>query len=139
MAQPISKCIICDSILRNFLGKYCRRCGNILERAGTHGKAEESVRTKALKNAWEAQSECFRCYYSGIKLVDDNPRDPRYITFANSPDLEGELIAIASLIQEMKSDLTLDEFKAIVIQLGRHFAEGLPVEESIFKAKPNRR
>jgi hypothetical protein len=139
MAQPISKCVICDDILRNSLGKYCRRCGNILERVGTRGKIEETSRVKALKNAWDTESECFRCYYSGIKLADDNPRDPRYITFDNSLEQECELIVVGSLIYDMKSGLPLDEFKAIVIQLGRHFADGSPVDEIIFKAKPNRR
>ncbi len=139
MAQPVSKCVICDAILRNSLGKHCRRCGNILERVGTHGKADEAVRVRALQSAWDAESECFRCHYSGIKLVDDNPKDPRYITFDNSPVKVGELIIIAALIYDMKSDLPLDEFKTIVIQLGQHFADGKPVDETIFKLKHHKR
>lgn len=139
MGQPVSKCVICDAILRNSLGKYCRRCGNILERVGTHGKADEAVRVKALQTAWDAESDCFRCHYSGIRLVDDNPRDPRYITFDNSPAREGELIITASLIYDMKVTLTIDEFKTIVIQLGQYFADGTPVDETIFKLKHSKR
>jgi hypothetical protein len=136
MVQTIAKCIICDAVLRHSLAKYCRRCGNIMERVEPRGKADIAARVKALKDSWDQESECFRCHYSGIQLVDDKPKDPRYITFDHlSPRKEGEQVITASLIKDMKSDMSVEEFKIIINQLAKHFEDGTPVDETIFKVK----
>jgi hypothetical protein len=133
---PVTRCVICDETLRHALAKYCRRCGNIIDRVETHGKADIASLVKALQNSWDAESDCFRCYYSGIRLVDANPRDPRYVTFDRlTPRKEGDLVITASLIHDMKTGLSLDEFKTIVNQLAKHFENGLEVDEDIFKLK----
>jgi len=136
----ISKCVICDTVLRHSLARYCTTCKNIIGRVENRGKADIAAREKALKDAWDKESECFRCHYSGIQLVDNNPRDPRYITFDHiTPRREGEQVITAAVISDMKSDMSLDEFKEIVCQLAKHFEDGAPVDETIFKLKHYRR
>jgi hypothetical protein len=135
-----AKCVICDDILRNSLAKYCRRCGNIMGRVDTRGKADVAARVKALQKSWDKESECFRCHYSGIQLVDDNPKDPRYITFDHlTPAKVGDLVSTAAIINDMKSDMSIDEFKTIIKQLAEHFNSGAPVDESIFNLRHYRR
>ena len=136
MAQPIAYCIICNAMLRHSLAKYCRRCGNIMGRFETHGKADVAARVKALQNSWDKENEYFRCHYSGIRLVDDNYKDPRYVTFDYLTPLKGgELVITASIISDMKSDMSADEFKTIINQLAKHFEDGAEVDENIFKLK----
>ena len=131
---PVSKCIICDDVLRNSLATYCRRCGNIMGRVETREKAELAARVTALRKAWDKEDKCFRCYYSGIRLNDDNVRDPRYITFDLTALRKGAVLVVtAALIDEMKADLTEDEFKTIISQLGQHFTANSPVDETIFQ------
>jgi hypothetical protein len=132
----IAKCVICDTILRHSLAKYCTRCKNIMARVETRGKADIAAREKALKDSWDKESECFRCHYSGIQLRDNNPRDPRYVTFDHLiPRREGELVITAAIINDMKSDMSVEEFKEIVCQLAKHFKDGTQIEETIFKLK----
>jgi hypothetical protein len=139
MSQP-AKCVVCDDILRNSLAKYCRRCGNIIRRVDTRGKADVAARIKALQKSWDKESESFRCFYSGIRLVDDNPKHPRYITFDHlTPRKEGEPVMTAAIIYDMKSDLSVDEFKTIINQLARHFEDGALVDEDIFNLKHYKR
>jgi hypothetical protein len=136
----ISKCVICDMVLRHSLAKYCTRCKNIMARVENRGKVDIAAQIKALKNSWDAESECFRCHYSGIQLMDNNPRDPRYLTFDYLiPRREGEPVITAAIIHDMKSDMSVDEFKEIVCQLANHFKDGTPAEETIFKLKNCRR
>jgi len=53
-------------------------------------------------------------------LVETNPEDPRYITFDHRiPRQEDDIVVAAACINDMKSDLSEDEFKAIVVQLAR--------------------
>ncbi len=136
MAQPVSNCIICDAVLRHALAKYCRRCGNILQKIESAGKADIEARTKVLQKAWDAENECFRCHYSGIMLVDNDHRDPRYITFDyTSPGKGAEMVITAALIKIMKQDMSANGFKDIITQLARHFSDGSAVDENIFKEK----
>ena len=140
MGQPISNCIICDAVLRHSLAKYCRRCGNIMQRIESGGKADIEARVKVLQKAWDADNEAFRCHYSGIRLVDDDPKDPRYITFDYvNPLRNGELVVTAALIRHMKLYITTDEFTAIISQLAKHFADGTEVDEGVFRLKYYRR
>jgi hypothetical protein len=137
---PVSKCVVCDTVLRHSLARYCTTCKNILGRVESRGKADNAVREKALKNAWDKESECFRCHYSGIPLVDNNPDDPRYVTFDHLiPRKEGELVVAAAIICDMKSNMSEDEFRDIVCQLAKHFENGTQIDETVFKVKHYRR
>ena len=135
-----AKCVICDTVLRHSLAKYCTRCKNIIARVETHGKADVAALEKVLKDSWDKESECFRCRYSRIRLADNNPEDPRYITFDRLvPRKEGELVVTAAIIHDMKSHMSVDEFKEMVCQLAKHFENGMPIDETIFKLKHYRR
>jgi hypothetical protein len=139
MNQP-GKCVICGETLRHYLARYCLRCKRIMERVETRGKADTAARVKALQDSWDKESGCFRCHYSGIQLVEGNPNDPRYITFDHvTPRKEGRLVMTASLINDMKTDMSVDEFRTIINQLAKHFEDGTPVEETIFELKHYKR
>lgn len=77
----------------------------------------------ALKQAWDGQA--FRCYYTGSKLVEDNYKDPRYLTFDHlTPRHEGRIVVVASVINDMKSDMSDKEFRRMVLQLANYFKGG---------------
>jgi len=76
-----------------------------------------------------------RCHFTGILLVEDNPRDPRYLTFDHRvPRDESDLVLAAGLINDMKSDLSEEEFRAVVNQLARRFGGG-GFDDSVFTLK----
>jgi len=95
------KCIVCGCELNNPLALYCTRCKGILYRIDTRRKHNRKARIRALQQAWDGES--FRCFYTGVKLVEDNSKDPRYLTFDHLiPRKEDEIVIAAAAINDMK-------------------------------------
>jgi hypothetical protein len=68
-----------------------------------------------------------------VRLVEDDQYDPRYLTLDHRiPGREDDIVVAALLINQMKSKLTEDEFRAIVAQLASRFTDGT-FDESVFK------
>ncbi len=71
-------------------------------RAGS--RPDKEARIRALKEAWKSPG--FSCHYSGVRLMEDNARSPRYLTFDHrTPRKENDIVVCAALINDMKSDL----------------------------------
>lgn len=88
---------------------------------------------RALQRAWDGES--FRCYYTGITLVEDNPKDPRYLTFDHlTPRNETDIVVAAAVINDMKSDMSDGEFRAMVLELAKRFRGG-KFDERVFNLK----
>ena len=101
----------------------CKRCKKLIDRVDTRRKPNREARLWALKQAWDGEG--FRCYYSGIRLIENNSKDPRYLTFDHrTPRQEGDVVVAAAAINDMKSDMTEEEFKRMIILLANHFNGG---------------
>jgi hypothetical protein len=88
---------------------------------------------QALKRAWDGQ--CFRCHYTGVKLIDDNLKEPRYLPFDHFiPREEHKIVIVAAAINDMKSDMSDQEFRQMVIQLANRFGGG-EFDEKAFNLK----
>ena len=126
-------CAACGTPLHHPLATYCKRCRKLIDRVDIRGKHDKSARERALKKAWDGQA--FRCYYTGIKLVEDNHKDPRYLTFDHRiPRKESDIVVVAAAINDMKSDMADDEFRAMVQELANYF-NGQGFNESVFNLK----
>ena len=123
MVKKATKCIVCDCKLDNPQALYCARCRKIVNRIDTRGKCNRKARIRALQQSWDGRS--FRCFYTGIRLVEDNPKDPRYITFDHRiPRQEDDIVIVASAINDMKSDMSDREFHRMVLQLANKLSGG---------------
>jgi hypothetical protein len=71
---------------------------------------------KALANAWDAAVRCFRCQISGVMLKVSDPSSPRYPTLEHSTPSTGHggWMVVAAAINDIKSDLNFDEFRAAI-------------------------
>lgn len=128
-----NSCPICGKSLHHPLASYCKRCKKFIDRVDIRRKPNKQARAQALQKAWDG--EAFRCYYTGIKLVEDNPKDPRYLTFDHlTPRQESKIAIVAAAINDMKSDMSDNEFKAMVSELAKHF-KGKEFDERVFKLK----
>ncbi|MBA7651116.1 hypothetical protein ES703_58931 [subsurface metagenome] len=117
------KCTICKMPIHHPQVLYCKRCGKVVGRVDTRRKHDREARIKALRKSWDG--EAFRCNYTGIKLVEDNHRDPRYITFDHrTPRREDDIVIVAQAINDMKSDMSDKEFRRMVLQLANRFSGG---------------
>ncbi len=109
----------------------CKRCKDLINRGR---KANKKARIQALKQAWDEHG-FFRCFYSKIRLVEDNPEDSRYLTFDHrTPRQENDIVVAAALVNDMKSDMTEDEFKNMILQLANSYNGGT-FDESAFNVK----
>ncbi len=115
-------CEVCGDAIHP-LAKLCRRCKKFVDRADTRRKPDRGARIAALREAWDGS--CFRCHYSGVCLVEDDARNPRYLTFDHRTPRTGDNVVVAaSCINDMKSDLSETEFRALVIGLAHRFQGG---------------
>src|SRR3972149_7162272 len=123
-------CEICGNEVHP-LAQLCKRCKKLIDRVDMRRRPDKQARIRALKKAWDGIG--FRCYFTGTRLVEDNPRDPRYLTFDHRiPRQEDDVVVAAALVNDMKSDMSADEFKAVVTQLARRFSGG-EFDEAVFR------
>lgn len=116
-------CAVCGDSLHHPLATYCKRCKKLIDRVDIRRKPDKKARVRALKKAWDG--ECFRCYYTGVKLVEDNWRNPRYLTFDHlTPRKEDDIVIVAAAINDMKSDMSDKEFRHMVLQLSNKLNGG---------------
>ena len=135
--NKLNCCPICGSPLHHPLASYCRRCKRLIDRVDIRKKPDKVARVQALQNAWDGEG--FRCHYTNIRLVEDNQKDPRYLTFDHViPRAEQVIVVAAAAINDMKSDMSDEEFRAMVIQLSSRFNGG-EFDDNVFNLKYWRR
>jgi hypothetical protein len=94
----------------------------LLDRQDPRGRPNKEARLDALKKSWDGVN--FRCYYSKQRLATDDPASPWYLVFDHrTPRNESDLVCAAAVINDMKSDLSEDEFKAAVVALAAVFTD----------------
>ena len=102
---------------------FCKRCKRLLDRVDTRRKANKNARALALKQAWDGEG--FRCYYTGVRLKDTGHDHPLYLTFDHRiPRNEDGMVVAAYFVNDMKSDLSETEFKAVIRELASRFNGG---------------
>src|SRR4051794_15743478 len=115
--RGVRQCFVCGERCRTSQAKMCPRCMRIRDRWGS-GKA---ARTVALQNAWSPELRAFVCHYSGAILTED-PSSPWHVSFDHgTPGDERDLVVCAALVNHFKSNLTEQEFRFVVVQLGERF------------------
>jgi len=88
-------------------------------------RVDAAARLQALAGSWH--DGAFHCYYTGVCLIEDHShwRDHRYLVFEDRVPGDGTSVVVTcALISRMKSDLTEDQFKLIVIELAGTFGGG---------------
>lgn len=131
--KKATKCTVCRCELNNPQALYCTRCKKILDRIDPKRKPNRQARIRALRRSWDGES--FRCFYTGVKLVEDNHKDPRYLTFDHrTPRQEDDIVIVAAAINDMKSDMSDREFRRMVLQLANKLSGG-EFEERAFKLR----
>lgn len=111
--------------------RYCARC---------HKYADDPHFSKAQLNAlieaYDPVRDRFICYYTGVPLDEDDPGSPWYINFDHVIPRDGRrLVVAANFINVMKSEMTEEEFRAVIIELARHLETGEPFNTDVLKLK----
>jgi len=125
-AQTTRACTVCGSPAkpRNL---YCPRCRKFIFRKPNH-----KARAAALMESWDPNHRRFRCWYTGIRLNEENPFSRRYLTFDHVvPGDDSRLVVCCRLINEMKSDLTWDEFFTLISAFDIYKKTGVFPKETV--------
>ncbi len=131
--MPSRECEICSNPARHQQASYCATCRRLVNRVDTRRDDGNGARKGALKNAWDGES--FRCYYSDVPLVVDKSSHPLYLTFDHrTPRAKGDLVVAAAVINDMKTDMSEEEFRRLVLELARKFS-GKTFDERVVRLK----
>lgn len=118
----IRRCVVCNTEIHP-LAKLCKRCRKLVNRGAARRKTDRRARIEALRRAWDG--EYFRCHFSDVRLVETDHHDPRYLAFDHrTPRQEHDVVVASACINDMKSDMTEAEFRAVVLQLASRFHGG---------------
>lgn len=129
--MPADACAVCGAE-KHAQAYACTRCKRILDRTETRRDAsghsrrvDKAARLRALQGAWQDGS--FRCFYTGVALIDDGQRwrNHRYLVFEHrTPGDEASVVVTCALVNRMKTDLTEDQFKNMIQELAKVFGGG---------------
>jgi hypothetical protein len=124
------QCWICCGAIPA-VNKYCPRCMfHIFKLPDT------LAHVRALKAAWDPIVKGFRCYYTGVLLEEKDLSSPWYITFDHrTPGKKGDLVVCAAWVNSMKTQLSEEEFGAIIIELARCREAGEPFNMAVAEFK----
>jgi hypothetical protein len=128
LAAILLFCDICgDGTVRG--AKYCPRCRKFI-----YNKPEDTARAKAMKDAWDPAGKCFRCQVTKMALEEKDHTSPFFLSFDHViPGKKGELQVVARFINQMKADLSREEFLILVPELGDCIRTGRPFNRDIIR------
>jgi hypothetical protein len=106
--------------------KYCARCARLAFRM-KHAR----LLREAMDAIWDyLRKYGYVCYYTGMALDTEDPKSPWYLVFDHwMPRDPRKIVITSALVNEMKSDMTEDEFWYIIRQLANHFRKGSVVRK----------
>lgn len=141
--SPSDMCKGCgrQSVSGSYLCDICRRLMRRIDtRKDADGRSrisDKEARLSALRSQWDGESECFRCYFTGIPLTGTHGSTDHPTWEHRVPGDEKSVVLVADLVNRMKADMTEDEFRRLVKALARHF-DGEGFEEEAFPRRTRR-
>ena len=125
-ASKTRSCTVCGSPAKPRT-LYCPRCRRFIFRKPNH-----RARAAALIESWDPVRRRFRCWYTGISLNETDPWSRRYLTFDHViPGDDRRLVVCCRLINEMKTDLTWDEFFTVIAAFDIYRKTGVFPKETV--------
>jgi hypothetical protein len=110
-------CAICGQQTHWYSARLCKRCKRIWDRLELRFVANKPEWERALKEAGDPETQCFRCQITGVELVvgKENWPHPRYLEREHvSPGDDSAYIVCAAIINRMKGAMTDPEFREAV-------------------------
>ena len=124
LTKAVKKCWACGDLVYRYTAKFCLRCAKF----GRRMRVKRFTR-EAVDAIWDyVRRYGYVCYYTKLKLDLEDRRSNRYLVFDHLiPRDPRRVVITANVINEMKSDMSEDEFKDTVCQLADHFRKATPV------------
>jgi len=127
--SPVGECEVCHLPAPGMAWR-CERCAKLYKRGevrkkpdGTRWGIDKRARLATMKKQWK--DGAFRCAYTDLRLTEDF--GPLHATWEHkNPGDPSSVVLVAWLINDMKTDLSHNDFKKMVRALASHFDEARP-------------
>ncbi len=121
LKKPRRKCVLCGKPTFSPKSDHCRRCARFTDSMNNRQIHKDNV--KEIED--HVRRNGFVCQYTGIKLNMTDPKSPLYYVFDHMiPGDNRKIVLTFALLNEMKSDLTPEEFRYYVLQFAKFFTTG---------------
>ena len=119
----MKKCDLCGKRTFSPKSNHCRRCAHF-----TKSMNQRKIHKDAVKEIEDhVRRHGFVCQYTGRKLNLTDPKDPFYFSFDHMIP-GGKIVKLTfALLNEMKSDMTFEEFEYYIHQFDKCFTTGKPI------------
>lgn len=127
LGAPSKLCVVCgERALAQ--SEFCPRHYRFRRRKGF-----TPAYKAAMIKAWNKEANGFICYYSGLLLDEDDPYSPLYASFDHLTPGKDEAVMCGRIFNTMKSDMSEEEFRAVVRELVRHWDEGTAFNKDVLR------
>lgn len=135
-ASPTCRACGAESIRGSYL---CARCRSLMARLdvrkgpdGRGRKVDKGARLRAMQRQFDPTIDAYRCYFTGIAL-ELGPGMRRSAEWAHlTPGEESKVVLACKLVNRMQTDLTEQEFRALVTALAQRFERGELIDPAAF-------
>jgi len=121
--KHIRKCDLCGKSTFSPQSNHCRRCAHFtlcMNQRQIHQDAVKAIEDHVRRHG-------FVCQYTGAKLNLTDHKDPFYFSFDHMIP-GGKIVKLTFiLLNEMKSDMTFEEFEYYILQFAKFFTTGQPI------------
>ena len=115
------KCDLCGKRTFSPKSPHCRRCAHFTDCMNNRQIHKDAV--KAIED--HIRQHGFICQYTGLKLNLKDHKDPFYFSFDHMIPGDNKSVKLTFiLLNEMKSDMTLEEFEYYILQFAKFFTTG---------------
>jgi len=124
--RPVRECRICGKPVRFKRSRYCVQCGIIRDRTQC-----ENLGSAAVHGIWDyVRKYLYHCFYTKLELDLNDYNSPWYLSFDHrTPGIKREVVLTCVLFNEMKTDLSEEEFWYYVLQLDNYKKNGAKVRK----------
>ena len=112
-SRTLTVCGVCRK--SGYWIRYCPRCQRLVNRPTDCSRPQ---RVAALVNGYDAGTDGFLCYYTGVPLDEHDNTDPFHLWYdLRVPDDPATAVLSSMLANRMKTDMSEEEFRIFVPQL----------------------
>jgi hypothetical protein len=125
-ARPVRYCRICGKPVRFKRSRYCVGCGYLRDRF----QSEHFPRLTVRKIWAYVRKHGLRCFYTNVPLDLEDYNSPWHLSFDHrTPGNKKDVVLTCVLFNEMKTDLTEEEFWYYIFQLDNFKKKGAKIRK----------
>src|SRR5436190_17370260 len=122
MDSESKRCLVCDD--PSDPKHYCARCNLLRGDDKQMSPTARKARLDAMHEQWDSSAHAFRCHYTNV-VLNHNEGSAWHAEWEHvTPDDDSTLVIAAGVVNRMKANLTVEQFRDMIAALNAYFFEG---------------